>query len=287
MSSLLNLSVAMDIGREGITLRLNAIDEELAKLIKEVEFFQVKEVSRHSMGTSDVVLVSNKGLGFIERPELEEDGTGNTGGVCGCNDTTKPLEPVVVPDSEFKSIRLLSEEGYNQLTASSINKPTYAELGYVELVSYSKEQGYTMSGNLNIVENYDYPVDGAHVFLVLEVSDYVKSNLGVLAVDSPSKVVMMVSVYGEVKNLTVSELYYALNSVNNTVTLPLRVAVKGLTTIPNIVLTADWDGGGYQKFARFDTKIDMSGVALHYEPKPDPNSGLIPGDGTSGGSTTP
>jgi len=280
MSSLLNLSVYMDIGRDGIRLQISAIDEDLAKLIQEVEFFQVKEVSRHALDTSDVLLVSNKGLGFIERPELEEDDTsGGKDGMCGCNDRDKPLEPVVVPDSEFKSVRILSEEGYNAIHPE-LTKPTYTELGSIQIASYSKEDGYTMSGDLNVVENYAYPVDGAHVFLVLEVTDYVKSNLGVLSVDSPDKVVMMASVYGEVKNFTASQLYLAIDPVKNTVTLPLRVAVKGLTTIPDIVLTADWDGGGSQKFAKFDTKIHMAGVALHYEPKPDPGSGLIPGDGS-------
>lgn len=257
MSNLLLLNARMDIGLKGIQIHFNAVDDDLAKLLEQVESFKVEGIKRHALGTSDVSLISNKGLGFIERPELEEDeGTPpNTGGPCGCDDPSKPLVPIEVPESKFSDIRLLTEDEYNNLT-QLVDKPTYDELGVFTLTKLS-EGVYGVTGGFNHLYGYDSLEEGAHMFLTLSVDDYVKSYLGVMNVENPDKVVMTLSSYGRLTNFTAKQMYLGINPITNSFIMPIMVGIKGLTAIPDVVIKADWDGGGSQKFAKYTTTIKM------------------------------
>jgi hypothetical protein len=251
----------MDIGINGIKVAFHAVDDDLAKLLGQVESFKIDSIERHALGTSDVILLSNKGLSFIERPLLEDDMENvPNSGTCGCDSLDKPLEPVEVPSSTINTITLLTEEGYNALDHLT-DKPLYSELGSVAM-SYSVEGGYSIAGTLNPIKGHTTVPDGAIVFLELGVTDYVRSCLGVMAVDNPDKVVMTVACYNSVTNVSAIQLYTTLDPVTRTVMMPLVVGVEGLTAVPDIVIKTDWDGGSSNKFAKYTTTISMKDVVI-------------------------
>lgn len=260
MSNLLLLTTKMDIGINGISITFSAVDDDLAKLLEQIDSFKVESVSRHALGTSDVKLLSSKGLGFIERPQLDNTPDETVSEDCGCDSLDKPLIPVEVPKSEF-SLRLMTEEEYgNGVGVLPIPTPVkYSDLGNLTIKSVDGK--WSMEGTVKEISGQGVTVDKAYALLCVEVSDYIRSWLGVMSVENPDKPVLTVSSYATVKNYTASQVYKALEGNFAHMFLSLGITVSGIT-VPNVSIIADWDGSGSNKFAKNIVEIDMSKVSV-------------------------
>lgn len=66
------LKAKVDIAPEGIVIRFDSIDSDLAELMKRAKTFSVTEKEDLSSESSNLVIHSDKVIAFVDRPEPRE-----------------------------------------------------------------------------------------------------------------------------------------------------------------------------------------------------------------------
>lgn len=66
------LKAKVDIAPEGIVIRFDSIDSDLAELMKRAKTFSVTEKEDLSSESSNLVIHSDKVISFVDRPEPRE-----------------------------------------------------------------------------------------------------------------------------------------------------------------------------------------------------------------------
>jgi hypothetical protein len=69
-TSTIDTVAKIDVSPEGVKITLPAIDKDIASLIQSASKFTVQPVETHSYDTSNVTILSDRKIAFVDREEV-------------------------------------------------------------------------------------------------------------------------------------------------------------------------------------------------------------------------